>query len=593
MKIRFSKTALILTAVLLLGILVGILGATSPIVSVSQEHSTLATPVSVGANSYASEILFLTKGETVSFSMRLDNQTLFRLYIMNGSEYHTYYECAPKCMQPLLGGIGSYYKQAGASRPILFLNESVSESIPYSGNFTAPSTDTYHFVFDNSIGKTWNEYLGQNATGFTIGSIETVTFLIAKNYSINWNTVALGAVEVLVCGAVLTTIWELRVKPKRKKVGIFTKRFRTIIAVFVVLAILVIDLPIFVSGLTNSNYFFPYGSGANNQTTTASTSPPSNYSIFEVDSDYLTNVGKGGFGEMSIDSSDQLVFAATKTIDRIYIYHLAIEAESDIGGFNNPQSVLYVPDYGGKLFVSNGGNGTVDILSVNDTEYPATLQRVTELDFSSNTDFLAYDNISGVVYVGIGNGNQSGIGIIDANTDTVLGTIPLNVHPGQFAVEENGSRLFVNLPGSNSIDVIDLLSRSVIDSWPTGNVSGSEGIALDESNSRLFVGYANPPTLRVYDDQSGMAVMSLKLESSPGDVIYDPQSKLVFAACSKGSLEDFIQVNPNSYVLDSSQETGLLGSTAVLYPPFEEVYVAVPQSGYQSSLMVTFEIYQN
>ncbi len=142
-------------AIVLLGLSIGILAAYRPLSTVSQLNSTFSTPVRVDPNDYKAESLVMSKGEIVTFAMQLDNQTALRLYIMNSSQYPIFYQCAPKCAQPLLGGKGAYYLQAGLSKPDLFLNTSVSESKPFRGNFTAPASGTFYFVFDNSVGGNW------------------------------------------------------------------------------------------------------------------------------------------------------------------------------------------------------------------------------------------------------------------------------------------------------------------------------------------------------------------------------------------------------------------------------------------------------
>jgi DNA-binding beta-propeller fold protein YncE len=573
-------------AILALGFVIGIIASLTPLTSSSQLHSTITTPVSVDPNDYKSQRLTMTRGELVSFSAQLDNKTSIRLYIMNSSQYSIFYGCAPRCLQPLLGGQDSYFQQAGLSKPDLFLNTSISETKPFNGNFTAPTSGTFYFVFDNSVGENWSTYLHQNAAGFAVGSIGMSVSQVATVYSVNWLLVIVGISEIAIGGVVATSSYFGNVKKVRPGREGFLKRFGMILALVVILGALVIDLPVFYSAATNSpNSFLPgFGSKPNSQNQT-NPAQLSNDSVFEIDSDYLSNIGPSGYGSMAVDSPDQFLFIATKQNNSLYIYDLPNEAETDVSGFNDPQSVLYVPQTA-EIFVTNAGNGTIDVLTINSTDYPITLQRVAELTNFPNAGSLAYDSSNGLVYFGYGSGNQSGIGIINANDSTVVGSISLPSTPGQLSVEQNGTKIFASL--GNSVDVIDKTSREVIDSWPYAGA-----LALDEADNQIFIGTQSPPQLLVLNDQSGSVLTTFKLSSAPGDVAYDPASKLVFATCVRGTLEIYQQDlnGTTGYFFLSSQTTGPQASTSVFYPDQELILVAIPQYPYQLAQIMTFGVY--
>lgn len=529
----------------------------------------------------------MTRGEVVNFAAVLDNKSAIWLYIMNSSQYSVFTRCAPKCIQPLLGGHGSYYQQAGQTKPDYFLNTSLSIAKSYGENFTAPTSGTFYFVFDNSLGGTSTNYQFQNATGFEVGSIRMTVFAVATSYSPNWELALVGIAQILVGGVTATVLgFQPRITKARRDRS-FIRRFGTILIVLAILGTMAIDLPIFYSVATSSpDALLPSLRSGHPLNSTAQQPPPSNYSIFEIDSDYLSNVGSAGYGEMSVDTIDQLAFVPAPQNSSIYIYDLPNEAESDIAGFNYPQASLYIPEInGGELYVSNGGNGTVDVMAVNDSSYPIILQKIAEIDLSS-PDYLAYDNSSGLVYVGYGDGNSSGLAIINATSNALVGKVPLESTPGQIAVEQNGTRIFVSLP--DSIAVIDKTTRTVVESFPDGGALG-----LDESDNELFVGTANPSQFLVLDDQSGGVLSSLPLPSIPGVISFDPISKLAMATCSNGTLEVFQQYqnDSGSYFHLASEPTGPQASSSVFYPGQELVLVAIPQYPYQLAQLMTFGIY--
>jgi len=54
---------------------------------------------------------------------------------------------------------------------------------------------------------------------------------------------------------------------------------------------------------------------------------------------------------------------------------------------------------------------------------------------------------------------------VDAKTDEVIGTIPLDAKP-EFAVSDGKGRVYVNLEDKNSLAVIDPQKLSVTSVWP-------------------------------------------------------------------------------------------------------------------------------
>jgi len=199
-----AKTLGIGVVILLVGLIVGVAGIIYPASAISSQSYTLlpSTTFNVDPNDYQSHNVVLTKGSEVGYTLSLSQNTtgIFDLVIMNQSQYYNYYGCAPACHQPLLGGVGSFYQQAGEATPDL-LNKTVTPSTPASGTFAAPSNGTYYFIFDNTVGNNWTSYV--NSTGnpawvtFALSSTRPVT-----THSTNWLIVGPGAILLIVGGAV-------------------------------------------------------------------------------------------------------------------------------------------------------------------------------------------------------------------------------------------------------------------------------------------------------------------------------------------------------------------------------------------------------
>jgi len=189
---------------MIVGVALGIIGVARPLTSVLQQPVTLVdAAITVDPNDYATQSLMMTTGQTIQVALRIDNQTIFTFDIMNQTQYDVWYNCAPRCHQPLLGGHGAYYQQANERTPTL-VNATVSPSSPYLAQFAAPSNATYYFVLDNSIGPAWANYLNQDASNSTIGQLTLTSMQAVTDYAVNWSFIGLGAVVILAGGAIAT-----------------------------------------------------------------------------------------------------------------------------------------------------------------------------------------------------------------------------------------------------------------------------------------------------------------------------------------------------------------------------------------------------
>src|SRR6185369_16277916 len=97
-------------------------------------------------------------------------------------------------------------------------------------------------------------------------------------------------------------------------------------------------------------------------------------------------------------------------------------------------------------------------------------------------DNLRFDAAAGQVVVGYGSGALA-IFALDGKRG---GDIPLSAHPEAFQMEAKGSRIFVNVPRSREVTVVDRRSKAVLAHWSTGGALANFPMALDEVGGHLF-----------------------------------------------------------------------------------------------------------
>lgn len=87
---------------------------------------------------------------------------------------------------------------------------------------------------------------------------------------------------------------------------------------------------------------------------------------------------------------------------------------------------------------------------------------------------------------------------IDTQPNALLGQIPLSGHPESFQLERKGIRIFVNVPSTGKIEVVDREKQQVVGAW-TVAARGNFPMALDEEHARLFIGTRSPAKFLVLE----------------------------------------------------------------------------------------------
>jgi len=133
------------------------------------------------------------------------------------------------------------------------------------------------------------------------------------------------------------------------------------------------------------------------------------------------------------------------------------ERVHSIIGLGAPQGVGYAPELN-RLFVASDNGGVCKIYD------GKSFQVVGELCFEDDADNVRYDETRKKIYVGFGSG---GIAIVNAPDGKQVGFIKLNAHPEAFQLEKKGSRIFVNVPNSRHVAVVDRDKGKVVTRWKT------------------------------------------------------------------------------------------------------------------------------
>jgi glutamine cyclotransferase len=283
---------------------------------------------------------------------------------------------------------------------------------------------------------------------------------------------------------------------------------------------------------------------------------------------------EGRIDHLDVNISGQRLFVCALGNNTVEVVDLNKgERVHTISGLGSPQGVAFVQELN-RLFVGNDKGGVCNIYDAN------SFQLIGKVDFGDDADNVRYDRATKKIYVGFGSG---GIGIINAADGKRVDSIKLSAHPEAFELEKNGPRIFVNVPNSRQVAVIDRNKGEVTGIWKTDLAFGNFPMALDEANHRLFIGCRMPSKLVVLNTDSGDVVAKIDISGDPDDVFYDSKRHRVYAICGAGKIDIMEQTDANTYKASAKIDTADGARTGLFVPERDTLFVAVPHRGSQEA----------
>jgi DNA-binding beta-propeller fold protein YncE len=288
---------------------------------------------------------------------------------------------------------------------------------------------------------------------------------------------------------------------------------------------------------------------------------------------------QGRIDHMSIDVKGQRLFVSALGNNTVEVIDLkAGKRANTISGLKEPQGVLYVPG-SDRLYVASSKDGTVKMFDA------TQLKLLKTVDYGDDADNLRYDSSRERIYVGFGDG---ALGELDSDGKKI-GEIKLDSHPESFQLEKNSARIYVNLPKSRKIAVLDREKDIVLTTWGTGMSFNNYPMALDEQNHRLFVVTRLPARLLVMDTSSGKTVQTLSAVGDCDDVFYDQSRKRIYASGGEGAISVFEQQDADHYKEVARIATVKGARTSFFSPDLGRLYLAVRRQGSSPAMIQVFE----
>lgn len=260
--------------------------------------------------------------------------------------------------------------------------------------------------------------------------------------------------------------------------------------------------------------------------------------------------------------------------NRLYIAHGSIVQVVDL---KTSKQIGIIPASGAhgiaiakdlkKGFISNGKDTTVTVFDLKTNVVIAHI-KVT----GAKPDAIVYDKITQRIFTMNGKGNNATV--IDANKDSVIGTIPLGGKP-EFCVSDGKASLFVNLEDKNAIEEIDAISMTVLRTWSIAPGESPTGLAIDCKNRRLF-SVCDNQVMVISDANSGSVITTVPIGDGPDAAAFDPEKMLVYSSNGDGTLT-IIKDSANTYKVLENFDTQKGARTMALNPKTHHIYLSTAE----------------
>jgi len=280
---------------------------------------------------------------------------------------------------------------------------------------------------------------------------------------------------------------------------------------------------------------------------------------------------------LAVDPAGSRLFVAALGNGTLEVVDLAAGKRiRSIVGLKEPQGVAYLPTFHEIVVANRGGS----VAAFNDTDY----RPATTMPDMSDADNLRFDAAARQLYVGYGDG---ALGVIAPASLARIAEIPLPGHPESFRLEESGPRIFVNVPRTREILVVDRGQRSIVSRIPLGSFANNYPMSLDESGHRLFVGVRQPARLLVFDTASSKESASVPCVGDTDDLFYDARRDRVYVIGGEGFVDVFDTSPAGKYPRLARIPTRVGARTGLWSSELDQLFVAWPlRDGHQAEIHV-------
>src|SRR6188472_3398755 len=226
----------------------------------------------------------------------------------------------------------------------------------------------------------------------------------------------------------------------------------------------------------------------------------------------------------------------------------------------------------GHGFTTNGGDETVTMFDLK------TLAVIRQIKVGPGLDGIMYDAADDKVILTNHSRPIGTLTALDPTTGDIVATVELEDTSPEGAATDGQGHIFVNMEGTNTIQVIDVKTWKATASWPLAPCEGPTGIAYDKSTNRIFSGCNT--TSVVVDASTGKVVASIPNGTRVDALGWDPSTKLIYIPNGgEGNVTVVHQDSADKYSVVATVPTFSGAKTITVDPVTHNAYLFQPERG--------------
>src|ERR1700680_4711982 len=301
----------------------------------------------------------------------------------------------------------------------------------------------------------------------------------------------------------------------------------------------------------------------------------------------LPDLKEGDFDHFVIDLEGNRLFSTAEENSKVLVFDTKTnKLIHSIDDLKAPHSMLFRGDLK-KLFVIDGDLGEVKI-------YDTTTYKLDgSIKVREGADSSGYDPSTKYLWVVDGGKDaklpNAYLVIIDTTEGKKIGEIKMDSDDVEaMAFDPTSSRVFVDIRGNSTVEVIDKDKRTVTATWPVSGAKGLTTISFDSANHRLYIGGRQPAKLWVMDSDSGKVVTSVDAPAMVDDACFSAAQKRIYFAGTE--FTDVFEIKDGDHLERIGHiATSFRAKTAILVPELNRFYVSVPRHGTKTAAVRVYE----
>jgi hypothetical protein len=273
----------------------------------------------------------------------------------------------------------------------------------------------------------------------------------------------------------------------------------------------------------------------------------------------------GNLDHLAVDAKGGRLFVANKANNTLDVVDLkAGKLVKQIPDQIKVSGVAYAADLD-MIFVGNGGgvcNG------IDGKDYKTVFSTKAE-----KADNVYYHSGTKLVYVAHG----ETVSVLDAKTGEVKTRIATGGKTEEFRVDKKANKLFINLRSPSVVAVIDLDKNAVVDRFKLTKTEVNGPLAYDAKAGLLFVGCGGKaPMIIAVDAKSGKELASVVIPGGIDNLHYDSKRNRLYASCGDGAVA-VVERKGDQYGVIAKVETAKKAKTSFYHSGSGRLYVGVPR----------------